>query len=363
MTKKEIEFPVFRLLDAAINRAGEGLRVVEDCVRLQWDNYFLSKKLKQFRHDITATVESFDTVARLSARDTQGDVGTRIQTDSEYQRGRSIPSDEEGASNWNLSLIRANFARVQQSLRTIEEMLKPFDPLKSKEVEQLRYQSYTLEKATIQTMVSSTRLEQAQLYVLVDAQHEEDQLCQRVSKLVDAGVHFIQLRDKSVCDRELVRIGQQIMKVIGGSNTRLIMNDRVDLAIAIKADGVHLGQDDLPIGMARRMLGPDRLIGISTHSITQAQEAVLAGADYIGVGPVFPSKTKQFHSFVGLELVEQVCSSIELPAFAIGGIDLENLPAVLAVGCRRVAVSGVVATATSPKAISQQILSLLKTPP
>ena len=128
------------------------------------------------------------------------------------------------------------------------------------------------------------------------------------------------------------------------------MNDRPDLAVLSGADGVHVGQDELTVKDARRILGPSGLIGVSTHSLEQARAAVLDGANYIGVGPTFPSGTKQFAEFTGIELLRAVQAEIRLPAFAIGGITEENLPQVLATGFRRVAVSGAIADADDPAA-------------
>jgi thiamine-phosphate pyrophosphorylase len=122
------------------------------------------------------------------------------------------------------------------------------------------------------------------------------------------------------------------------------------VALLARADGVHLGQEELTVHDARQIVGPEMLIGVSTHTIEQARQAVLDGASYLGCGPVFPSDTKRFDRYPGLEFLRQVAAEISLPAFAIGGITLENLPQVLATGCRRVAVSG--AIANSPDAAS-----------
>ena len=180
------------------------------------------------------------------------------------------------------------------------------------------------------------RLQCAQLYVIVDAQRPLDSWSRQVRSLVVAGADVIQLRDKRLADRPLLARARQLRELTQASSTMFIMNDRADLALLADADGVHVGQDELTVDDARRIVGPERLIGVSTHSLVQAQHAVQDGADYLGVGPTFPSTTKQFDAFVGLGLLSQVCKEIELPAFAIGGINLDNLGSVLAAGCRRV---------------------------
>ena len=138
-----------------------------------------------------------------------------------------------------------------------------------------------------------------------------------------------------------------------------VMNDRPDLAVLADADGVHVGQEELSVKDARTIVGADRLVGVSTHSIEQARQAVLDGADYIGVGPVFPSGTKQFDRLAGLELVRAVAAEVRLPAFAIGGITADNLPLVREAGLGRVAVSGAVASAADPGAAARRLLALL----
>jgi thiamine-phosphate pyrophosphorylase len=133
------------------------------------------------------------------------------------------------------------------------------------------------------------------------------------------------------------------------------MNDRPDLAVLTDADGVHVGQEELSVRDARRIVGPSRLVGVSTHTLEQARQAVLDGADYIGVGPVFPSTTKNFTKLAGLDFVRQVAAEITLPAYAIGGITLENLDQVLECGARRVAVSGVICRADNPSEPATEI--------
>ena len=140
----------------------------------------------------------------------------------------------------------------------------------------------------------------------------------------------------------------------------LIINDRPDIACLAGADGVHVGQDDLPLRQVRRIVGPDAVVGVSTHNIEQAHAAVADGADYIGVGPVFPSKTKSFGEYPGLAYVRQVAQEISIPAFCIGGIDTGNLETLRAAGATRIAVSAVLATATEPMGIARTLRGILE---
>ena len=340
------ETAVFRILDASINRACEGLRVVEAYTRMSLDDSFLSQQLKQLRHDVVDSSRCIDAFSRLSSRDSEADVGREIQTSSEYTR-----------ENFE-SLIRSNMTRVQQAARTIEEYSKSRFPSLATTAEQIRYRAYTIEKAVFSTAFNRTRFEKAHLYVLVDGCGERsgfEKLRSLIGSLVEAKVDMIQLRDKSLSDRELVEAGSLISQLTRESETRFVINDRADLCVAAGADGVHLGQEDLSVHEARMLLRPHQFIGVSTHSIEQARQAVIDGADYVGVGPVFESQTKSFDSHVGVELVSQVAAEISLPAFAIGGIDASNISSLIEAGCHRVAVSSAVCKAADPVAVAKDL--------
>jgi thiamine-phosphate pyrophosphorylase len=157
----------------------------------------------------------------------------------------------------------------------------------------------------------------------------------------------LQLRDKRLNDRELLARAQALRSLTRG-RCLLIINDRPDIAVLADADGVHVGQDELTVRDARKVVGPRGLVGVSTHTIEQARQTAAAGADYIGCGPTFPSTTKQFAEFPGVEFLRRVAGEIRIPAFAIGGITLANLDEVLAAGGTRVAVSGAITNSTSP---------------
>jgi thiamine-phosphate pyrophosphorylase len=268
-------------------------------------------------------------------------VGTKIGTPAEYSRTSLA------------GVVAAAGSRTQQSLRVLEEYGKTIDAAVSADIEQIRYRCYTL-CAELELHLRRgdlrSRLNESQLYVLVDAGPNEQVFCQTIRQLAGAGVDLLQLRDRSVDDRTLLsraRAGTRIARSFG---TLFIMNDRADLAVAADTDGVHVGQDELPVADARQIVGTQRLIGVSTHSIQEARDAVRQGADYIGCGPVFPGRTKNFDSYVGTSLLREVAGEIELPSFAIGGIDRSNLDQVIASGFRRIAVTGAVRDQNDPAA-------------
>jgi thiamine-phosphate pyrophosphorylase len=326
-----------RILDAAANRAREGLRVLEDYVRFTLDDGHLSKKLKTWRHELAQLLRRIPSHQLLTARETEQDVGTQIHTLAESKRD-SV-----------LNVVQANFKRVEEAARTLEEFGKVLSGDLGQRLGQLRYEIYTLEKAVLQTQFARDRLAGRNLYLLVT-----ENLCHHGSGpalqgAMKGGVGIVQLREKQLNDRELVLKARRIREWTHESNVMFIMNDRPDLAVLAEADGVHVGQDELTVKDARRIVGPDRLVGVSTHTIEQARQAVLDGADYLGVGPVFHSTTKQFDAFAGLEFVKQVVAEIRLPFYAIGGICVENVDQVIAAGAERIAVSAAICSAADPQ--------------
>jgi len=342
------QIAVLRILDAAANRATEGLRVIEDWVRFALDDRHLTRLCKQMRHDLAAALAPVDRGHRLASRDTLADVGTELTTAREMER----PTADQ--------LLTANFQRVQEALRSLEEHAKLLGlPQAAAACEGLRYRSYTLERAVATTRSALERLGHARLYVLVDGQSSPAEAADRASLLASAGVHVLQLRDKRLTNSELIERASAMRQVLAGSQTLLIINDRPEVALAAAADGVHLGQEDGPVKAARAILGPAALIGVSTHAIEQAHHAVLEGANYLGVGPTFRSRTKSFEQFPGLDYVRQVAAEIALPAFAIGGITAENVGQVRAAGLSRVAVSAAVSGAADPAQAVRELLARL----
>ncbi|MBW1997619.1 MAG: thiamine phosphate synthase [Deltaproteobacteria bacterium] len=156
--------------------------------------------------------------------------------------------------------------------------------------------------------------------------------------VIEGGARIIQLREKEYSERDFYRLALEFRKVTAGSNVLLIINDHVDIALAVDADGVHLGQQDLPLRVARR-LAPQLLIGVSTHSLEEALQAQQSGADYINIGPIFPTKTKKGAAdFLGPDMIGRIGRNIHIPFTVMGGIDLSNIDQVLAQGARRVAM-------------------------
>jgi thiamine-phosphate pyrophosphorylase len=343
LTRSGPESGVSRLLDAAANRAREGLRVVEDYCRFVLDDAVLCAELKTLRHDLTATLAHLPADLLLQSRDTPGDVGTNLTTAGEGERG------SPGA------VVQASLKRLQEALRSLEEFGKLAGPELGHALEQLRYRSYTLEKAILTGGPARDRLRDARLYLLATGSACLGPLDRTIAEAIAGGVDVVQLREKELTDREFVDRARQVRRWTRQAGIVFIVNDRPDIAVLADADGVHLGQDDLTVSAARRILGPDALIGVSTHNLAQLRQAVLDGASYVGIGPTFASGTKDFQELAGLDFVREATTATSLPAFVLGGVDATNVDQVVAAGGRRVAVSRAILRAESPRAAATEL--------
>src|SRR5205823_3474493 len=178
----------------------------------------------------------------------------------------------------------------------------------------------------------------ARLYVLVTAARCALGLGRTIREAAEGGAQVIQLREKNLSDRALLARAREVRHLTRAAGVLFIMNDRPDIARLAEADGVHVGQDELSVRDVRRIVGPEALVGVSAHNLEQLQQAILDGASYVGVGPTFPSGTKEFAAFAGLDFVHQAAAETSLPAFVIGGITLQTIGQAVAAGARRVAV-------------------------
>jgi len=344
-----------RIVDVNVNRASEGLRVVEEYCRFVLSDDQLTTRCKSLRDQFHAALDPISREKRLLARDTSTDVGATPVFAETIGREISVPSLEQIAIK--------NGQRVKEALRAIEEYCKPLDPEVARDVGMLRYQWYNLERDCQLRLPAGQALAESRLYVLVNAGRSECEFADRIQSLIEAGVHVIQLREKSLDGRELLARARLLRRIIDESQSRVlfILNDWPDIAVLARADGVHVGQDDLSVADVRRIMGNQMIVGVSTHTIEQARQAVLDGANYIGCGPTFPSWTKHFDHFPGLELLRQVAAeSLSLPAFAIGGITREYLADVLATGLVRVAVAGAITEAADIRSEVSLFLTALR---
>lgn len=333
-----------RVMDANANRAGEGLRTLEDMARLVHEDAAATTWLKQLRHGLAGTLGMLQRSERLQMRSTQGDAGTNVHAPREQQR-------EDLAS-----VVAAACERVLQSLRNLEEFSKLWSAPAGEDFKQLRYEAYdVLAKLELRWLTGQILRDNQRLYLLIDCSLPLESFHAQIGRLADSGVDLFQLRDKQAEGARLVQYARAAVDALHNRSAQLIVNDRIDVALASGAAGVHLGQDDLSLADAQRIAQSRLWIGVSTHSLTEAVEAEQGGADYIGCGPTFPSQTKHFDEFSGPEFLREVAAHVSIPAFALGGVDEENLQQVLDAKFQRIAVSGAILRADDPNQATRRL--------
>jgi len=349
---------ILRMIDANLNRTREGLRVIEDCARFVLDDGEISRSCKDARHDLRLAIDGLvagaglDSTALIASRDTINDVGTTINTVGESDRGQGMPD-----------LVQAAAKRATEALRVIEESAKAIGGAdRSGAFESIRYRLYTIEQRVI--LALQPPCPQWSLCVLVTAD-----LCthfapsELVKRVVQGGAQCIQIREKHMGDRELLEHSALLTRVAHDEGLDVMINDRAHIAGLVGADGVHLGQGDLPISEARKLLGHGKWIGRTCRTHEDAIEAVEQGADTCGLGPVFASGTKPNPTLAGLGLVESYLNSPKTnrtPMLAISGIEPGNIDELSAIGCPGVAVSSCVCTSDDPAAVCRRLIESIE---
>ena len=332
---------IARILDANLDRSREGLRIIEEWCRFGLNHSQLAQSCKEMRQELA----QWHTADLRLARDTPADVGTSL----------SHPQEETRSSLENL--LQANLCRVQEALRVLEEYGKLYNPLMGESFKQLRYQVYAIESQ----LLAAHRLQQlkaARLYLVTSP---SENLVAIVEAALKGGLTLVQYRDKNTDDLIRFENAQKLCQLCHDYGALFLVNDRVDLALAVNADGIHLGQQDLPIAIARQILGPNRIIGRSTTNPQEMAKAIAEGADYIGVGPVYETPTKVGKAAAGLDYVSYAAEHSPVPWFAIGGIDQRNLQDVLKAGAKQVAVVRVIMQSPDPTEATQDLLVQLQT--
>jgi thiamine-phosphate pyrophosphorylase len=337
------QLAVLRILDANFDRSREGLRIIEEWCRFGLNNRALTEECKQLRQSIA----QWHSDEIRAARDTPNDPGTDLTHPQEQVRSSVT------------QVLRANFCRVQEALRVLEEYGKLVSPELGEACKQVRYRVYSLESQLTGHLSSHHRLQkllQSRLY-LITAPVEN--LLDVVEASLQGGVTLVQYRDKTADDLTRLHTAKMLKDLCHRYDALFVINDRIDLAIAVDADGVHLGQQDVPVALARQLLGSQKIVGRSTHSPDDLDRAMREEADYVGVGPVYETPTKAGRIAVGLEYVRHAVTHATIPWFAIGGIDLENLHEVLSAGAERVAVVRAIMQSEQPTLAAQFFVSQL----
>ncbi len=343
---------MLRLIDANIDRLGEGLRVLEDVARFLLNDAVLCRRLKTLRHKLVRDVQPLEQEL-LAARRVAEDVGAPAK----------LPA---GAEHQDLvALVTANSRRVQESIRVLEEFARLSTApivVKPAKLQQFRFEVYDLEQELVSKLLRHDKLSRlGGLYLVLDTQALKGRDAVEVAaRAIRGGAKVIQLRDKQLMRGELLEIARRLKEICAENGVLFIVNDYLDIALAAGADGLHLGQEDLPLAEARRLLPIDSLIGCSTTSLSQAVRAQAGGADYVAVGSIYPTLSKEKFKLVGLETLRRVRSRVSLPLIAIGGIDHTNVKEVMKAGATGVAVISAVLGADDVEEATRRLAARLK---
>jgi len=321
-----------RIIDANINRAVEGVRVIEEISRFVLEDKKTTGELKHIR-----------SVLRLLAKELGVLNNRKISTDV----GKDSFSKTEARRETLLDIFAANIKRVQEALRVLEEFSKLTAPKAGQTFKKIRFQIYELEKVLFAKLSKRLKLD-FNLYLVTDPQFDH---IKGAKAAIAGGVKIIQLRDKGGDKKKYLGLAKKMRALTSSAGVTFIVNDYVDIAKEVGADGVHVGQDDLKkttVAKIRKVLGDDKIIGVTTRDLEQAKKAEKDGADYVSLGPIFKTPSKPGVEPRGVKKLAQVVKALRIPVVAIGGIDQSNVKQVLGTGCSRFAVIRAVLKHKSP---------------
>ena len=335
---------VMRILDANANRAREAMRVMEEASRFVLNDAVLSEDIKRLRHDFARLTCGFSDA--IFWRDTGGDVGTGISTAGEKRR-RDI-----------LAVVIAAGKRLSEALRAIEEYAKIELGEVAGGAQALRYRGYEIEKKMVLAL-RRHRPVQWGLCVLIS-----EGMCRRgyaevLRGVVAGGADCVQVREKGMAGGLLLERVRETVAICKAGDVKVIVNDRPDVAVMGGADGVHLGQGDLPCDEVKGRFGDELMVGVSTSCLEQARMALEMGADYCGVGPMYPTETKAKKRVVGPSYLAAFLTWGKLPHLAIGGIDPDKARGLVGGGCLGLAVSGAICKSEDPEGVTREFVEIL----
>jgi thiamine-phosphate pyrophosphorylase len=340
----DVSAGILRIIDANLNRTGEGLRVLEEFARLSLNNTGITQRLKNLRHKLLHIDPALQKML-LHARGADEDVGSSMDVPGEMK--------SKDASE----VIIANAKRVQESLRVLEELTKTHGiGLDSETFRQGRFELYTIEKELLGFFLHKEKVKRIKgLYVVVDSEWFKGRNPEDITRqAIDGGAEVIQLRYKTGSTRDFLTVAESLKVICSERDTPFIINDSLEVALACHADGLHIGQDDIPAKLARKMIPLDMILGVSARTLAEAKTAVAEGADYLGVGAVFATATKDSKA-IGLRSLKEITEAVGVPVIAIGGINKENVKSVMDTGAVGAAVISAVLGAGNVREAARQL--------
>lgn len=341
---KMLDKKISSILDANFGRLSEGLRVLEDMSRFVLRDYEITKRLKETRHSLMQESRQFD----LDFLDSRGD-----------DLGASLFAADESKRKDFVDLVVANAKRAEESLRVLEEYFKFLVKANWRKFQDSRFLLYGIEKEIVSKFLRKEKVKKLfPLYVILDAKYfNKKNPAEILKRAIRGGVKAVQLRDKKGDKRKIFETALSLKKICQKSDALLLVNDYIDIALAVEADGVHLGDDDLPVAAVRKILSFDKIIGRSVHGQKEAEEAQEEGADYISMGALYPTTTKENAVLIKPSIIKEVKRKISLPLVAIGGINESNLEEAARLGVDGVAIAKAVVGASDPGYAVKKILS------
>ena len=324
---------IYQIIDANLDRAREGLRVIEDWARFGLGKEKYVEKIKNFRQILGKSHLEVYKQSRNHIED----------------KCKGLTHQEQIKRKTPEQIISSNSGRVQEALRVIEEFSRLHNHELSKIASEIRYEIYTLEVDLLslsKRKKSQEILKENDLYVISD---QKENLLEIIEDILIAGVKIIQHRFKRGNDKDNLQQAIKIKNLCKRYNSLFIINDRVDIALASDADGIHLGQDDLDLKTARKLLGFSKIIGISANNEIDISNALKEGCDYIGIGPVFETATKKNKKPIGIKKIKTLTKDLNIPWFAIGGIKLNDISYLRRNGFKKVALVSQLMNSEDPK--------------
>ena len=334
-----MEHALYRIIDANFNRSREAIRVIEDFCRFYLNSAGLAARCKQLRHELCALLGELDSGKLFAGRDVERDVGIAVTVTG--QLGRIELKDTFTAAS----------RRLTEALRCLSEAIALSNTVLAAKIENIRYTAYTLEKDIAILGSTIEKFKAVRLYIVITSNLPADVFF-LAENCIAGGADCIQLRPKQLEDDKFFALAAEFARACKADNVLSIINDRPDIATASGADGVHLGQNDIPVEQAYKLQLSPLIIGKSTHSIEQLKAACAESITYASLGPVFATPTKPSAPPVGLGYVKNGVSLLAdtgIAHVAIGGITLENIDQVLKAGARTIAISSAVTKCHDPK--------------
>jgi thiamine-phosphate pyrophosphorylase len=334
---------IYQIIDANLDRAREGLRVIEDWARFGLGEKKYVEIIKNFRQILGKNHLEIYKKSRNHIVD----------------KCKGLTHQEQIKRKTSEQIISSNSGRVQEALRVIEEFSRLHNHELSKIASEIRYEIYNIE---IDLLSLSKRknseeiLKENNLYAITD---QKENLLEIIEEILIAGVRIIQHRFKTGTDKENLKEAIKIKNLCKRYNSLFIINDRLDIALASNADGIHLGQEDLDLKTARKLLGYSKIIGISANNEIDITNALKDGCDYIGIGPVFETASKRNKKPIGIEKIKTLTKDLNIPWFAIGGIKSNNISYLKETGFKKVALLSQLMNSEDPREAAIMILKEL----